>query len=84
LKDLGQKIPDLKVPFSKQITFGRKITVEETLKWEKLMTHTARRSFCTNMYLMGVPVLTIMAISGHKSEKSFRTYLRRRERNTPG
>jgi integrase len=76
LKDLGQKIPDLKVPFSKQITCGRKITVEETLKWEKLMTHTARRSFCTNMYLMGVPVLTIMAISGHRTEKSFRTYIK--------
>ncbi|MFM7357902.1 MAG: tyrosine-type recombinase/integrase [Sediminibacterium sp.] len=46
------------------------------MKWEKLMTHTARRSFCTNMYLMGVPVLTIMAISGHKTEKSFRTYIK--------
>lgn len=76
LKDLGQRIPDLNVPFSKQITRGRKITVEETMKWEKLMTHTARRSFCTNMYLMGVPVLTIMAISGHKTEKSFRTYIK--------
>lgn len=40
------------------------------------MTHSARRSFCTNMYLMGVPVLTIMAISGHKTEKSFRTYIK--------
>ena len=46
------------------------------MKWEKLMTYTARRSFCTNMYLMGVPVLTIMAISGHKTEKSFRTYIK--------
>jgi integrase len=76
LKDLGQRIPELNVPFSKQITRGRKITVEETMKWEKLMTHTARRSFCTNMYLMGVPVLTIMAISGHKTEKSFRAYIK--------
>lgn len=76
LKDLGQRIPELNVPFSKQITRGRKITVEETMKWEKLMTHTARRSFCTNMYLMGVPVLTIMAISGHRTEKSFRTYIK--------
>jgi integrase len=76
LKDLGQRIPNLNVPFSKQITRGRKITVEETMKWEKLMTHSARRSFCTNMYLMGVPVLTIMAISGHRTEKSFRTYIK--------
>ena len=78
-KDLGQRIPALNVPFSKQITRNRKITVEETMKWEKLMTHTARRSFCTNMYLMGVPVLTIMAISGHKTEKSFRAYIKETE-----
>jgi integrase len=76
LKDLGQRIPELNVPFSKQITRGRKVTVEETMKWEKLMTHTARRSFCTNMYLMGIPVLTIMAISGHRTEKSFRAYIK--------
>lgn len=28
------------------------------------------------MFLMGIPVLTIMAISGHKTEKSFRTYIK--------
>ena len=76
LKDLGQRIPELNVPFSKQITRNRQITVEETMKWEKLMTHTARRSFCTNMYLMGIPPLTIMSVSGHRTEKSFRTYIK--------
>ena len=76
LKEIGQRIPELNIPFSKQITRQRKLTVIESMKWEKLMTHTARRSFCTNMYLMGVPVLTIMAISGHKTEKSFRAYIK--------
>ena len=76
LKDLGQRIPELNVPFSKQITRNRQITVEETMKWEKLMTHTARRSFCTNMYLMGVPVPTIMSISGHRTQKSFMMYIK--------
>jgi len=46
------------------------------MKWQKIMTHTARRSFCTNMYLMGVPVPTIMSISGHKTKKSFMTYIK--------
>jgi len=41
-----------------------------------LTTHCARRSFCTNNYLSGTDVLTIMAISGHKTEKSFRRYLK--------
>lgn len=76
LKDLGKRIPELNVPFIKQITRKRQVTVEESVKWEKLMTHTARGSFCTNMYLRGIPVLTIMAISGHRTEKSFRTYIK--------
>lgn len=50
--------------------------MEETMKWQKLTTHTARRSFCTNMYLLGVPVMTIMSISGHRTEKSFRSYIK--------
>ena len=41
-----------------------------------LTSHCARRSFCTNNYLMGTDALTIMAISGHKTEKSFRRYLK--------
>jgi hypothetical protein len=46
------------------------------MKWEMVMTHTARRSFCTNMYLKGIPVPTIMAISGHKTEKNFYKYIK--------
>jgi len=76
LKELGKRIPELNVPFAKQITRNRKKVVEEYMKWEKLTTHTARRSFCTNSYLMGVPVMTIMSISGHKTEKSFRSYIK--------
>jgi len=41
-----------------------------------VVSHTARRSFCTNMYLLGVPALTIMAISGHKTEENFRKYIK--------
>ena len=52
LKELGQRIPELNVPFTKQITRNRKKVEVETKKWENLMTHTARRSFCTNMYLV--------------------------------
>ena len=45
-------------------------------KWAMLTSHCARRSFCTNNYLMGTDALTIMAISGHQTEKSFRRYLK--------
>jgi len=76
IKDLGKKIPELHIPFSKQITRGREKVIEEGMKYEFIMTHTARRSFCTNMYLLGVPVLTIMAASGHKTEKNFKKYMK--------
>jgi hypothetical protein len=46
------------------------------MKWEMVMTHTARRSFCTNMYLRGIPTPTIMAISGHRTEKNFYKYIK--------
>ena len=39
-------------------------------------THTARRTFCIFMYILGVPVPAIMAISGHRNEKSFRMYIK--------
>ena len=76
LKELGKRIPELNVPFAKQITRNRKKVVEESMKWEKINTHTARRSFCTNSYLMGVPIMTIISISGHKTVKSFRSYIK--------
>jgi len=76
LKDLAKRIPEFLVPFEKQITRGRVKSIEEKPKWMMIQTHTARRSFCTNMYLMGVPIPTIMAMSGHKSEKNFKKYIK--------
>lgn len=46
------------------------------LKWQAITAHTARRSFATNMYKRGFPTLAIMAITGHKTEKSFLTYIK--------
>jgi hypothetical protein len=45
-------------------------------KCDLIKTHTARRSGCTNMYLAGIPVISIMKISGHKTEKEFLKYVR--------
>jgi integrase len=49
-------------------------------KAEQVATHTARRSFASNAfrgdgYTGPVPVSTIMAITGHRTEKAFRTYI---------
>jgi site-specific recombinase XerD len=45
-------------------------------KHELISTHTARRSFCTNAYKDNIPTLSIMAISGHRTEKAFLKYIK--------
>ena len=45
-------------------------------KYAWVSSHTARRSFCTNEYLSGTPCDLIMAISGHKTEKAFKNYIK--------
>jgi len=45
-------------------------------KYMFVSSHTARRSFATNAYLAGVPTISIMAITGHKTERSFLSYIK--------
>jgi site-specific recombinase XerD len=45
-------------------------------KCDLIKTHTARRSGCTNMYLAGIPVIDIMKVSGHKTEREFLKYIK--------
>ncbi len=45
-------------------------------KYKLVSTRTARKSFATNMYRRGIPIQTIMAITGHKTEKVFLKYVR--------
>lgn len=75
LKEIG-KIAEINSKESKVSTKGG-LRVEETFeKWELLTTHTARRSAATNLYLAGFPTLSIMKLTGHKTEKSFMKYIR--------
>jgi hypothetical protein len=55
---------------------GNKIIEETRPKYLWVMSHTCRRSFCTNEFLDGTPTNLIMAISGHKTEKAFRKYIK--------
>jgi len=45
-------------------------------KWQRIGTHTARRSFATNLYKNGFPSLSIMQITGHKTEAAFMKYIK--------
>jgi len=74
LKHLGTlaKINDLA---EVSITKGGKLVKNTVKKSSLICTHTARRSFATNLYLKGIPSITIMKITGHQTEKSFLRYI---------
>lgn len=76
LKEIGQKAPSLNEEVQKSMTKGGERLTKSYKKWELLSTHTARRSFATIEYLNGTPSITIMAITGHKTEKSFLKYIK--------
>lgn len=76
IKIVGEKLPCLHVPFTKQVTYKRELTEFVAMKYSFLQTHTARRAFCSNEYLKGTDPMIIMSISGHKSHKSFMRYIK--------
>jgi len=76
IKIVGARLKSLQIPFIKQITYKRERVQIAKMKHDFLMTHTARRSFCSNEYLRKTDPMVIMAISGHKSHKSFMRYIK--------
>jgi integrase len=55
---------------------GRLIDKPDLQLWECVSSHTARRSFATNLYLDEYPTINIMKITGHKTEKAFLKYIK--------
>ena len=75
LKELGaiaQLNEIIQVRYTKA---GRRIE-KSVPKHSLISTHTARRSFATNMYNMGIPTLSIMALTSHRTESSFMKYIK--------
>jgi integrase len=70
------RLAGIKEPVKISHKRGNQIVEEVRPKYAWISSHTARRSFCTNEYLAGTPSDLIMAISGHKTEKAFRTYIK--------
>lgn len=57
-------------------TYGGKKRSVTKPKCDFVSSHTARRSFATNAFKAGLPTLSIMAITGHKTETVFLKYIR--------
>lgn len=64
--------------FTHEVEYTRTKGVEQKLFvkkfYERISTHTARRTFVTIMRNKGIPDKTIMSITGHKDIKSFNMY----------
>ncbi len=75
LKEIGAKAK-IKEDVLISATKGGIMKSETFKKWQLITTHTARRSFATNAYLQNVPTISIMKITGHRTEKSFMKYIK--------
>ncbi len=75
LKEIGElaKIND---PIIQSKTRGGLGVEKNVTKYDLITVHTARRSFATNTYLQGVPVIAIRMITGHKTERAFLRYIK--------
>lgn len=76
LKDIAKTVDCLKVTVDAESTKGGMKVSEKKFKWELVTTHTARRSFATNVYKSGFPAISLMKITGHRTEKSFLLYIK--------
>jgi site-specific recombinase XerD len=81
-----QKINDYLKELCKMAGINQKVKTTATIgghqqteffeKWEQVTTHTARRSFATNLFRDGVSPNIIMKATGHSTEKNFKKYLK--------
>jgi integrase len=75
LKEIG-KAAGINEKVSICLTRGGVRTDTLYIKHDLITSHTARRSFATNAYLAGIPTISIMKITGHKTEKAFMRYIK--------
>jgi integrase len=75
IKEMGKEA-GIKDQIRHETRKGGILKVEHISKYKLIKTHTARRSGCTNMYLAGIPAISIMKISGHKTEREFLKYIK--------
>lgn len=70
------RLAGINVPILKSITKGGKRITTKYEKWQLVSSHTGRRSFATNLYKSGFPSISIMQITGHKTEAAFLKYIK--------
>lgn len=75
LKNIA-KMAGITAPVTRTRTIRGVLTTTTVPKYQRVSSHTARRSFATNAYIAGLPTFSIMKITGHKTEEAFLLYIR--------
>jgi len=75
LKEIG-KLAAINTPVTKKMIRGGKSYWATFEKWQLITTHTARRSAATNLFLAEFPAISIMKLTGHKTDMSFQKYIK--------
>ena len=55
---------------------GKLFVTAPTPKHQLITSHTARRSFATNLYRRGIPSTQLMKLTGHRTEEAFMKYIK--------
>lgn len=76
IKEVCELCPLLKVQTKIGYTKGGKYKEEMVWRYNMVSSHTARRTFATLAYERNTPLPAIMALTGHKTEKSFMAYIK--------
>jgi integrase len=70
------KLARIDEPIMAEVKTNGMTVIKQVPKYELVTSHTARRSFATNLYRRGIPSTQLMLLTGHKSEDAFLRYIR--------
>jgi integrase len=76
IKEAASFVPELNALVSVPLLKNGTTVYIQKKKYELITTHTARRSFATNLIAAGIPAFIVMAVTGHKTEKAFNRYIK--------
>jgi integrase len=75
LKDVC-RLSGLDEPVMAEVRKGDLTVIAPVPKWQLVTSHTARRSFATNLYRRGIPSTQLMFLTGHRTEDAFLKYIK--------
>lgn len=75
IKEICQKA-GIEEDTEKQRTRGGTKETQVLKKWQMVSSHSLRRSFASNMVRRGIPMQTIMKVTGHTKEDTFLKYVK--------